>query len=158
MRRRAAPFLLSLAGMIGVLAATPTQLLAQSRAQRPPATASQSGPPHAWLFGVWTGGLFPVLDGMLAQDCKTQTTVFFTRDVVGHTSLIGASMSQRVIETVRTAPAGAEFRFSPNAADADSFGCADPDTLHVLRTSQMQISFPGCSTFPYPLQRCPTPG
>ncbi len=31
---------------------------------------SAAGPPHAWLFGAWTGGLFPVLDGMLAQDCS----------------------------------------------------------------------------------------
>ncbi len=116
-----------------------------------------SGPPHAWLFGTWTGGLFPVLDGMAAQDCKTQPTVAFAQDVVGHTSLTGAGMTRRVIETVRTSPAGAEFRFAPESADTSSFGCEDPNILHVSRGSSDQITFPNCAAFPYPLKRCATP-
>ena len=83
---RSAPLLLLLAvaGLTVAAAAPPSR-----NAERGPRTvaATPSGPPHAWLFGTWTGGLFPVLDGMLAQDCRTQATVAFAQDVVGHTSL-----------------------------------------------------------------------
>ncbi len=154
---RSAPLLLLLAvaGLTVAAAAPPSR-----NAERGPRTvaATPSGPPHAWLFGTWTGGLFPVLDGMLAQDCRTQATVAFAQDVVGHTSLTGPGMTRRVIETVRTTPAGAEFRFAPEEADASSFGCEDPNVLHVVRESGQTISFPHCAAFPYPLERCPTPG
>ncbi len=33
-----------------------------------PASAQQ-GPPHAWLFGTWTGGLFPVPSTMTPAAC-----------------------------------------------------------------------------------------
>ncbi len=162
MHRRAAPFLLLLT-LCGTIAAVPeTSALAQSRTSRAPhqssAPARTAGPPHAWLFGTWTGGLFPVLDGMLEQDCRTQATVGFSQDVVGHTSLTGAAMTRRVIETVRTSPAGAEFRFTPGTEDTAGFGCEDPNVLHVARENDSTISFPHCAAFPYPLQRCPTPG
>ncbi len=136
-----------------------------AQAQRAPqgksAAAGQShapargGPPHAWLFGSWTGGLFPVLDGALAQDCRTQPTVVFGQDVVAHASLIGATLAQRVIETVRTTPQGAEFRFTPDANDPAGFGCPDSNDLYVQRSSDSEISFPRCVAFPYPLHRCP---
>ncbi len=114
----------------------------------------QGAPPHAWLFGVWTGGLFPVLDGMNAQDCKAQPTVVFERDTVGHSTLLGSTLIQRVIETVRATPTGAEFRFTPGASADGGFGCEDPNTLHVARDSLDVVSFPHCSAFPYPLHRC----
>ena len=161
MRRRAAPLLLSLA-LLGMIASLPTPGRAQSPSTRgrngQAAPARQSGPPHAWLFGTWTGGLFPVLDGMVEQDCRTQPTVAFSQDVVGHASLTGATLTRRVIETVRTSPAGAEFRFAPLAEDTGSFGCEDPNVLHVARENDTTISFPHCAAFPYPLQRCPVPG
>lgn len=122
-----------------------------AQAQSRPAPA---GPPHAWLFGAWTGGLFPVLDGQLEQDCRTERTVVFAQDVVGHASLTGSDMAQSVIETVRTTPTGAEFRFAPQAGDS-GFGCADPNGLPVLRESPTTISFPLCAAFPYKLERCP---
>ena len=130
---------------------------AQSRRRTPasPAAVTSAAPPHAWLFGVWTGGLFPVLDGMAAQDCRTQPTVVFSRDTVGHASLLASGAIQRVIETVRTTPTGAEFRFAPDAEDQSGFGCEDPNVLHVSRGSGTIISFPNCAAFPYPLERCP---
>ena len=155
--RRAAPFILSLCGM-AVFAASPG--LAQgrpARGARETVASRPSGPPHAWLFGTWTGGLFPVLEGMVAQDCRTQPTVAFGQDVVGHSNLTSAGMTRRVIETVRTSPAGAEFRFTPEEADAGSFGCEDANVLHVARESGETITFPHCAAFPYPLQRCPAP-
>jgi hypothetical protein len=112
-------------------------------------------PPHAWLFGVWTGGLFPVLDGMSTQDCKAQPTVVFGRDSVGHATLLGTQIVQRVIETVRSTGTGAEFRFTPgDAAADDGFGCGDPNQLNVDRAAADTITFPNCSAFPYPLHRC----
>ncbi len=130
---------------------------AQPRRPAEPAVGVQApaGPPHAWLFGVWTGGLFPVLDGMAAQDCKAQPTIVFGRDAVGHSTLLGTGLVQRVIETVRTTPTGAEFRFAPDATADAGFGCDDPNTLHVARADGNRISFPNCAAFPYPLERCP---
>ena len=159
MRRRAAMSLICLALPWSIaLAASPTRepsRVRQSTAQG--FSAPPSGPPHAWLFGTWTGGLFPVLDGMAAQDCRTQPTVAFAQDIVGHASLLTSGISRRVIETVRTSPNGAEFRFAPEPADAGAFGCDDANTLHVVRASNDRITFPNCAAFPYPLQRCPTP-
>ena len=141
--RRAALLLLLLPGLVA----------AQTRPR--PAPPSAKGPPHAWLFGPWTGGLFPVLEGQLAQDCRTQPTVTFAQDALSHASLTDSSMAQRIIETVRTSPSGAEFRLTPDAADAAGFGCDDPNVLHVARDGNAEIAFPHCAGFPYPLERCP---
>ena len=151
MLRRAVPLLLALA--VGLPAAV--SLPQPSQAQRREPLVRPSGPPHAWLFGSWTGGLFPVLDGMEEQDCRTQATVVFSQDVVAHAGLTSTGLTRRVIETVRTTAAGAEFRFSPNPADTDTFGCEDPNELHVARENDTTISFPRCAAFPYPLRRCP---
>ena len=128
----------------------PSLAAAQTRPRHEPAPAK--GPPHAWLFGAWTGGLFPVLEGQLARDCRAQPTVAFAQDAVAHASLTAASLTPRVIETVRTS--GAEFRLTPDPADAAGFGCDDPNELHVAREGAA-ISFPRCAAFPYPLERCP---
>ena len=45
-----------------------------------PASAQQA-PPHAWLFGSWTGGLFPAPSNVTAQTCLATPVVIFTRDV-----------------------------------------------------------------------------
>jgi hypothetical protein len=125
-----------------------------------PATASHAPPPrsneppHSWLFGTWTGGLFPVLDGMTEQDCRTQPTVAFAKDEVIHASLTSTTMSERVIETVRTTAEGAEFRFTPAAGDTTGFGCDTANVLYVARQTDNIINFPRCAAFPYPLQRC----
>lgn len=139
--------------------ATPT-----ARAQQPPA-------PHAWLYGTWTGGLFPVPSGLTAAMCLAQPVVVFTRDVVLRATLIDMEFQQRVIETARSNPAGTEFRFAPSVnplatlgsgllgraapPPAVGFGCETPDVLHVQRRGENEIAFPGCSDFPEPLIRCP---
>ncbi len=143
------------AALLAVAAALPASAARKPPAPNPQASAQVSGPPHAWLFGTWTGGLFPVLDGMTLQDCRTQPTVAFAQDVVAHAALTTPGLKQRVIETVRTSPTGAEFRLTPDPSDPAAFGCDGPDTLHVLRESNDKISFPNCAAFPYPLQRCP---
>lgn len=151
MRRAIATLITGLA-VTGPAAAAPHHPPRQ--AESAPAQPA-SGPPHAWLYGVWTGGLFPVLDGMAAQDCRTQQTVAFSQDVVRHTTLTGAAAQQRVIETVRGVPGGAVFRFTPLAADPVGFGCQDPNTLAVQKEADGKISFPHCTAFPYALERCP---
>ena len=140
---------------VPVLMAAPGIAAPQPRPRQAEPAPARGGPPHAWLFGVWTGGLFPVLDGMLEKDCSTQATVGFAQDTVAHTTLLNNGMVRRVIETVRTSPTGAEFRFAPIETDLAGFGCDDPNALHVERINADMISFPNCAGFPYPLQRCP---
>jgi hypothetical protein len=152
--------LLALLTVAGVMASSPCSLAQQANA--PPIA------PHAWLYGAWTGGMFPAPSGITAQLCLAQPVAIFTRDIVLRGSLISAEYTQRVIETVRIDAVGLEFRFAPDhpppasgllgLSDAPpimGFGCANPDTLNVQRRGENEISFPGCSDFPYPLIRCP---
>lgn len=134
------------------------------------ASANAAAPPHAWLFGVWTGGLFPALPGLSAEACLAQPTVIFTRDVVLRASLTDVTFSQRVIATARTTGGRTDFSFAPAApAPAGNnllglqapkppagFGCESPDVLHVQRRTENEITFPGCADFPNPLIRCPS--
>ncbi len=133
---------------------------------RPQAQATAPAPPHAWLFGAWTGGLFPAPSGITAQQCLAQPTVIFTRDVVMRATLTDPTYAQRVIETVRLTVNGSEFRFvgAPpptsnllglSSAPVVGFGCASPDELHVVRRGENEITFPDCGDYPYPLVRCP---
>jgi hypothetical protein len=137
-----------------------------------PAPATPRGqPPHAWLFGAWTGGLFPVSPGLTQEACLTQPVVIFTRDVVLRATLTEPLYTQREVETARAIEGGTEFRFVGNQPPlvsgqgsdllglatpkpAIGFGCENPDVLHVARRSENEISFPGCADFPYPLVRC----
>jgi hypothetical protein len=137
-----------------------------------PVAAQQAAPPHAWLFGSWTGGLFPVPAGMTAQACLAQPVVIFTRDVVLRATLVDQEYHQRMIETARSSPTGTEFRFTPRQGAGNSvtsgilgvtapapelgFGCEDPNSLHVQRRGENEISFPNCKDFPELLVRCPT--
>jgi len=132
----------------------------------------QSGAPHPWwLFGAWTGGLFPVPPGLGAQACLAEPTVIFTRDVVLRASLTDVTFTQRVIVTARTQAGQTEFEFTP-AQDtlaatsngllglaapkaAAGFGCERDDVLHVRWVNENEIQFPGCADFPNPLVRCP---
>jgi hypothetical protein len=131
---------------------------------------SQSGAPHSWLFGAWTGGLFPAAAGMSPQACLGQPTVIFTRDVVLRASLTDVLFTERVVVTARTSAGQTDFEFTP-ALDplasnsngllglaapkaAAGFGCENPDLLHVQRVSDTEIRFPGCREFPNTLVRC----
>ncbi len=127
----------------------------------------RSLPPHAWLFGTWTGGIFPVPNGLSNQACLSQPVVIFTRDLVLRATLTEQMLTQREIETARNSSQGAEFRFAAAPGGGSSlldsgmgravgFGCNSPDELHVQRRGENEIIFPGCADFPNPLVRCQT--
>ena len=46
------------------------------------AQAPARQPPHAWLFGTWSGGIFPAPSNITAEACLSQPVVIFTRDLV----------------------------------------------------------------------------
>ena len=130
---------------------------------------AQQGPPHAFLFGAWTGGLFPAAPQMTAALCLAHPTVIFTQDILLRATLTEFTYLQRQVETVRGNGAnGVDFRFlpptgklggsgllGPVAPPAVGFGCESPDVLHVERRGDNEIAFPGCAEFPNPLVRCP---
>ena len=133
----------------------------------PPSPPQRSeGPPHEWLFGVWTGGQFPAGTDTDTQACYARATVIFLRDVVLRASALDVPLRQRLIETVAVPPGGGlEFRFVPPAPlggpfggrvppDA-GFGCdGNPNVLRVERRGPDEIAFPNCGEFPSPLRRC----
>ena len=134
-----------------------------------PASAQNTEPPHAWLFGTWTGGLFPAPSTVTASSCLGQPVVVFTRDVVLRATLTDVTYIQRIVATARTDPGKTDFQFTPIAAPSGGlfaetlassgphgFGCESPDVLHVQRRGENEISFPGCADFPNPLIRCPS--
>jgi hypothetical protein len=136
--------------------------LAAADAQQP----QQQVAPHAWLFGSWTGGIFPAADNE-GPACFAQPTVIFTRDVVMRVSVLEVPYRQRLIETVAGGPDGVEFRLAPASAAIaplggrlppdSAFGCANPNNLRVERRGPDEIFFPDCAEFPSPLRRCVSP-
>jgi hypothetical protein len=118
-----------------------------------------TGPPHAWLFGAWIGGMFPASVTLNAQECLAQPMVIFTRDVVMRAVMTTPTYSQRMIDTARATGNGYEVRLVASASapgGEPGFGCADPNVLPVQRRGDNEISFPGCTDFPFPLIRCAT--
>ena len=145
-------------------------ILALAALHSGPARAQGGLPPHAWLFGAWTGGLFPPPSTLSAQECLAMPVVIFTKDLVLRAVITDQFFTQHLVETARVTPDGVEFRFSqpPGAAQSgpfglpsgaaanqSGFGCASSDLLTVRRRTENEISFPGCTDFPYPLVRCP---
>ncbi|GGJ16275.1 hypothetical protein [Neoroseomonas lacus] len=135
---------------------------------QPPATAAapapaQSATPHEWLFGSWTGGLYPPGETEGSR-CFAQPTVIFTREVVMRSGILDPAYRQRFLETAATRPGATSFRFIP-AAPAGSrlppeigFGCpGGPDTLEVEQVGPDEIVFPNCREMPSPLRRCGSP-
>jgi hypothetical protein len=133
----------------------------------PVAAQPRAAPPHAWLFGTWTGGIFPASANLPAALCLAQPTVIFTQDLVLHARLTELTLAQLLIETVHAVPGGTEFRFigatppasagplgTPAAPSRSGFGCADPDRLLVIKRGENEIAFPNCANFQYPLHRC----
>jgi hypothetical protein len=121
-------------------------------------------PPHSWVFGSWTGGVFPPADTQ-GPRCTGQPTVIFTRDVVLRASAFDVPYRQRLIETVTAEPDALEFRFIPappqntpfgaRLPNDIGFGCAaGPNGLRVERRGPDEIAFPNCSDFPATLKRC----
>lgn len=128
------------------------------------AGAQQGDPPHAWVFGSWTGGMFPPGETH-GPRCTGQPSVIFTRDVVMRASVFDVAYRQRLIETVATSPETLEFRLVPVPAQSGplgsrlppdiGFGCAGgPNSLQVERRGPNEIVFPNCRDFPSPLVRC----
>ena len=134
-----------------------------------PVRAQSNLPPHAWLFGAWIGGLYPPPSTVTAQECLAQPVVILTRDIVMRVVITDTNYTQRLVESARATGEGVEFRLahtvSANAPGpfglgaggppAVGCGCISPDILRVQRRSDNEISFPGCTDFPYPLVRCP---
>ncbi len=128
------------------------------------AGAQQGDPPHAWVFGSWTGGVFPPGETS-GPRCTGQPSVIFTRDVVMRASVFEVPYRQRLIETVATGPDVLEFRLVPVQAQSGplgsrlpadiGFGCpGGPNGLRVERRGPNEIVFPNCTDFPSPLVRC----
>lgn len=128
-----------------------------------PAGAQRPQPPHAWVFGSWTGGQFPPGD-VSGPECFGSPVVIFTREMVLRATALDLAFRQRSIETVALTPNGLEFRLTPlvpagpRAARVPpdfGFGCGtNPNLLRVERRGPDEIVFPGCSEFPSPLKRC----
>ena len=128
------------------------------------AQGAQGAPPHAWLFGVWTGGMFPAPTHFAPGQCVAQATVVFLPDEVRRSVLTQEDMVSRTIETARATPSGTDFRFAPlparqtpmfgGVAPPTGFGCDSADELAVQKLGTNEIRFPGCKDFPYPLVRC----
>ncbi len=126
------------------------------------ALAQRTPPPHAWIFGSWTGGQFPAGDSS-GPECFGNPTVVFTRELVMRATALDLTMRQRSIETVALAPNGLEFRLMPLGgqgtripADYGFGGGGNPSRLRVERKGPNEITFPGCREFPSPLKRCTT--
>ena len=121
-------------------------------------------PPHAWVFGSWTGGIFPPGETE-GPRCTGQPTVIFTLDVVMRASAFDVAYRQRLIETVSAGPEALEFRFIPAPPQSTPFGArvppdvgfgcpGGPNTLRVELRGPDEIVFPNCGEFPSPLKRC----
>lgn len=122
---------------------------------------AQSAPPHEWLFGSWTGGIFPAIDTE-GPACFGTPVLIFTRDVVLRAASLDVIYRQRLIETVVPTPEGLMIRLLPapggRAGSEMGFGCGDdPDLLRIARIDADEIELPDCLDFPARLRRCRTP-
>jgi hypothetical protein len=126
--------------------------------------AQQAAPPHAWVFGSWTGGIFPPGETE-GPRCTAQPVVIFTRDVVLRASPLDVVYRQRLVETVTAEPDALEFRFAPvqpqntpfgmRIPPDSSFGCpGGPNVLRVELRGPNEIAFPNCAEFASTLRRC----
>jgi hypothetical protein len=136
----------SLLPLVSGLLAAPRLSLAQA----------YQAPPHEWMFGSWTGGIFPALDNE-GPACFGRVSVIVMRDIVMRVSSLDLAFRQRAIETVGLTPDGLEFRFVPLSGrlPESGFGCDDnPDLLRVRRMGEDEVIFPDCAEFPGSLKRC----
>jgi hypothetical protein len=126
------------------------------------ARAQGASPPHAWLFGSWTGGIFPAVDTE-GPGCFGNAVVIFTRDVIMRMANLDVAYRQRLIETVAPTPDGLEIRLLPAGGPGgrplpeSGFGCdGNPDLLRITRRGDDEIAFTNCIEFPSVLRRCRT--
>lgn len=123
----------------------------------PLAAQAPGGPPVAGLYGAWVGGIFPPPVTLSAQECLAQPMVIFIRGVVMRAVMTSPEYAQRVIDAVVPTANGFQIRLVPRQSAADpTFGCPNPDVLPVQRQGENEITFPGCTGFPFPLIHCAT--
>ena len=122
-----------------------------------PALAQRPLPPHGFLFGSWTGGLFPATDTE-GPACFGTVTLIVAPDLVMRASSLDVAFRQRLIESVALTPDGVEIRLLPvpgRPPPEAGFGCGgNPDLLRVARRGNDEITLAGCTDFPFPLRRC----
>ena len=140
-------------------------VLAQTVPVRP--AEAQGAPPHAWLFGMWAGGIYPAPAHMTPAECQQQATFVVTQDAVIHSTLTHPTAIQNLIASVRGTPDGTVFLLAPTDDKPEviagvpqdlGFGCPQDNVLRVVRVGPNEIAFPDCKGFPSPLVRCPQPG
>lgn len=148
----------SLLPMIPGLLAAPA-LVRSALAQPAAPPAPRQGPPHEWMFGSWTGGIFPAVDTE-GPGCFGNVALIVMRDLVMRVSSLDYAYRQRAIETVALTPNGLEFRLIPVAGRPQpeiGFGCdGNPDLLRVTRRGPDEVVLPGCVEFSGTLRRCRT--
>ncbi len=152
MRRRGR--LIAIAILVATLLPDPAMMAAR---------AQVTAPADAWLFGSWTGGLFPAPTGLTAEACLAQPVVIFTRDLVLRATMTEQTYAQRTVTGVRRTSDGFDLRFAasggeaggvasvlglPTPPQAEGFGCESPDVLHVQRRGDNEITFPAVPTSP----------
>lgn len=137
----------SLLPVVSGLLAVPALSLAQTR----------QGPPHEWMFGGWTGGIFPATETQ-GPACFGNISVIVTRDILMRVASLDIAFRQRAIETVALTSDGLEFRLVPipgRFIPESGFGCDNnPNILRVRKVSDDEVIFPDCREFPGPLKRC----
>jgi len=119
----------------------------------------RQGPPHEWMYGSWSGGIFPAVE-TVGPGCFGAVALIVTRDVIMRVSSLDIAFRQRAIETVALTPDGLEFRLVPlggRPTPEAGFGCdGNPDLLRISRRGPDEVVLPGCVEFPGPLRRCKT--
>ena len=117
----------------------------------------RQAPPHEWMFGSWTGGIFPAVDTQ-GPGCFGNVSLIVMRDLIMRVSSLDFAYRQRAIETVAMTPDGLEFRLVPVQGRPSlemGFGCdGNPDVLRVQRRGPDEVMLPGCAEFPSALRRC----
>lgn len=146
-----------LPGLTGLLA-TPA-VLTTPGVFAPALAQPRQGPPHEWMFGSWTGGIFPAVDTE-GPGCFGNVALVVMRDLIMRVSSLDYAYRQRAIESVALTPDGLEFRLIPIAGrpmPEIGFGCdGNPNLLRVTRRGPDEVMLPGCVEFPGALRRCKT--
>jgi hypothetical protein len=118
---------------------------------------AQAAPPSSGLFGAWIGGIYPPPVTLNAQECLAQPMVIFTNGVVMRAIMTSPAYAQRLIDNAVTTANGYQVQLIPRQSAADAtFGCPNPNVLPVQWRGDNEITFPGCTDFPFPLIRCVT--
>ena len=116
------------------------------------------GPPHEWVFGSWTGGIFPIGE-VDPAGCFAAPVVIFTRDLVMRVAAFDVAYHQRAIETAAALPDGAlEFRFVPAApvAGAPSAAGCRPISASAAAARQTCSACSGAARTRSPFPIAPT--